>query len=477
LRARRNHPGLEELEDRCVPSTLSGFVYNDINDNGTQDSGEKGIASVSVTLTGKDSSGHSVNLSQKTASDGSFSFTNLAAGTYSLKETTPSGYIDGQATAGNLGGSAGLGTLSWIAIDGTDGTGYNFGELAKTAGWSAIQSNFNGTPIAAGSTLWFSSVMKVSGLSSTPVTLTVTNQTITYTVNGSNVTVDVPDSIITFSPTATQATTTFDTANNAWNTTLPMHFSGNGFLGAVAVPVTTQLPGGINPVTWQGQFTSNPTGISVNWQWATAVYTQFGSDYNSINVKPVDDNHASQYQNSDAAGTPEAFKQFVTGGARGGGGANATGSLSPTSSVTPPLTPPPAPPPVTSSPATLSGNFAFGPGSDGVTIPSPQGIVITLTGKDSNGNTVTRTATTDQFGNFIFYNVSPSDSNGYTVSYDSTAVALSNPGYVPNTATPGTDNTFTDGTPLGTNTAITHVVLGSGDNAINYDFTSMFVTG
>jgi hypothetical protein len=58
----------------------------------------------------------------------------------------------------------------------------------------------------------------------------------------------------------------------------------------------------------------------VQWQWAAAVYSQFGADYNSLGVKPVDDNCGSQYQNSDHAGTPENYKQFALGGARGGGG-------------------------------------------------------------------------------------------------------------------------------------------------------------
>ena len=54
----------------------------------------------------------------------------------------------------------------------------------------------------------------------------------------------------------------------------------------------------------------------------------FVSDYNLIGVKPVDDNHASVYQNSDHAGTPENFKMFVVGGATGGGGSNYTGGYS-----------------------------------------------------------------------------------------------------------------------------------------------------
>jgi hypothetical protein len=99
------------------------------------------------------------------------------------------------------------------------------------------------------------------------------------------------------------------------------------------LPVTTALPGGIDDVTWAGQFLSDTPGVSVNWKWAAAVYTTFSTDYNAVGVKPVDDNEASQYQNSDHAGTPEAFKPFVIGGARGGGRLQLTGSYSGTGSV------------------------------------------------------------------------------------------------------------------------------------------------
>ena len=79
---------------------------------------------------------------------------------------------------------------------------------------------------------------------------------------------------------------------------------------------------------WSGQFSSDTTGVTINWQWAAAVYGAFGADYSSLGVKPTDDNKASVYQNSDHAGTPEAFKSYVVGGARGGGGSNYTGSYS-----------------------------------------------------------------------------------------------------------------------------------------------------
>ena len=52
-----------------------------------------------------------------------------------------------------------------------------------------------------------------------------------------------------------------------------------------------------------------------------------------MGVKPCDDNKASQYQNSDHCGTPEAYKNYVIGGGCGGGGSNYTGSGSGTCST------------------------------------------------------------------------------------------------------------------------------------------------
>jgi hypothetical protein len=76
-------------------------------------------------------------------------------------------------------------------------------------------------------------------------------------------------------------------------------------------------------------------GVSLQWQWAAAAYTSFNSNNNALGVKPVDDNKASVYKNSDHAGTPENFKSKVTGGATGGGGSNYTGSYSGTVAVGP----------------------------------------------------------------------------------------------------------------------------------------------
>jgi hypothetical protein len=217
--------------------------------------------------------------------------------------------------------------------------------IACTPNPTSIQSNFNGTAIPGGHFIWFSSVLKVQGLpSGQSATVFFENQAITFTANGftyNTANAGMPDAQVTIDPSATQATTTFNTSifPRRWETKTRPNTAGNIFLSGYAFVnflfgQSGGLPGGINPVTWTGTFralTSVP--LTVHWQWSAAVYTTFSIDNTTLGVKPVDDNQASQYKNSDHAGTPENFKSFVTGGARGGGGSNYTGSLSATASV------------------------------------------------------------------------------------------------------------------------------------------------
>lgn len=201
---------------------------------------------------------------------------------------------------------------------------------------STIAANFNGTAIGSGDYLWFTSVLKPSGLGSNPVTIFVRNSAITFTANGTNYSVPVPDANIVFSPSTTTATTSFNASSDLWQTTVPSSgLAGNTLLDPTEFLPSGGLPGGIKNVTWTAGFATDTSGVTLNWQWSTAVYTSFSNNYKSLGVKPVDDNKASQYQNSDHAGTPENYKSYVTGGAMGGGGSNYTGSNSGTASVTP----------------------------------------------------------------------------------------------------------------------------------------------
>jgi hypothetical protein len=209
--------------------------------------------------------------------------------------------------------------------------------LAQTEAGSSITSNFNGTPIRAGDFIWFSSAIKVQGLESDAVTVGFTG-TISFSVNGALHVVPVPSAIVNLSPGVTVATTVY--CNGQWVTTVPLSgLAGNVFLDGVALraPTPGGFPGGIHDVTWQGMFFSVTPGLKIQWQWAAAVYRKadFSDDYNALGVKPVDDNRASTYQNADHAGTPENFRPYVVGGARGGGGSNFTGSYSGTAASVP----------------------------------------------------------------------------------------------------------------------------------------------
>ena len=106
---------------------------------------------------------------------------------------------------------------------------------------SVITSNFNGTAIAAGSTVWFNSVLKVSGLGAAPVTLDVVNGEIDFTANGTAYAVAVPNATITFTPGATTAATAFNAGANTWVTNAPSKVSGNVFLAGVALPTPAGL--------------------------------------------------------------------------------------------------------------------------------------------------------------------------------------------------------------------------------------------
>lgn len=198
---------------------------------------------------------------------------------------------------------------------------------------TGITSGFNGTPIAAGDYIWFNSVATIKPAKGT--TLYFSNQKIQFDVEGVPTNFSLPDSVITFDSNVSEATTTYDDFSG-WNTVVPAGYSGNVFLGGSLLYLPAGLPGGIKPVTWSGDMSGTAGGLSVNWKWGAAVYAGFPDDV-TLGVKPIDGNKFLSdplFKNSDHAGTPEGIKAYVVGGARGGGGANYTGSYSGTESKT-----------------------------------------------------------------------------------------------------------------------------------------------
>jgi VCBS repeat-containing protein len=123
---------------------LSGFVYFDANNNGVFDSDELGIGGVTIALTGsKASDSTSVNQTTKTASDGSYSFSGLAPGSYTLKETQPTLVTDGKDTAGSLGGTVTNDQIALTLTATAGSTGNNFGELGRSVSTISIRDFFS----------------------------------------------------------------------------------------------------------------------------------------------------------------------------------------------------------------------------------------------------------------------------------------------------------------------------------------------
>lgn len=127
---------------------VSGVVYRDANNDGAQAaSGEPGIAGVQVRLTGTDDQGNPVDKTATTGSDGAYSFSNLRPGTYAVRETQPTAYLDGKEKVGTPGGSATTNDqITGIQLTaGNSATGYLFGEqpradltLVQTPGLATI---------------------------------------------------------------------------------------------------------------------------------------------------------------------------------------------------------------------------------------------------------------------------------------------------------------------------------------------------
>ncbi len=217
-----------------------------------------------------------------------------------------------------------------------------------STGLAPITYNLSESSKNASEIVWFNSHFKLQGtLPTTDFTVLVTNGTIQFGTS----TLTVPNALITFSSSATCASTTFNTVANQWQTTLPLASAGHAdeiFAAGLAYVLPPSFPQNVQGVTWTANFTASVPSLQIQWQWGAANYlstdnkghvfpmTGGGPDYNAMMVDPGHNvTTCAGYNGGDHAGTPEnaTVKALVTGGGSGGGGSNWTGSWSSTGNL------------------------------------------------------------------------------------------------------------------------------------------------
>src|SRR6185295_3943564 len=121
---------ISKLETSCPTATCSGvigsYVWKDANGNGIQNTGELGIAGVTVQL----KKNGTVIATTTTSSSGYYQFTGLCAGTYTVViPTTPTGMTASPSVVGNDRSvdSNGSGTTVVLAANNTSDQTVDFG--------------------------------------------------------------------------------------------------------------------------------------------------------------------------------------------------------------------------------------------------------------------------------------------------------------------------------------------------------------
>jgi uncharacterized protein (DUF2141 family) len=125
---------LDDVSLTALPAgSITGTVFSDTNANGKLDSGEKGLSGETVYIdtkkTGVFATGDPTAV---TTSTGAYTFTDLAAGTYVVREKIPTGYKLTAPTAGDF---------SVTVVAGKIANGFAFADAPATASVSGTIFN------------------------------------------------------------------------------------------------------------------------------------------------------------------------------------------------------------------------------------------------------------------------------------------------------------------------------------------------
>jgi uncharacterized repeat protein (TIGR01451 family) len=431
--AQRNPSGYNFTE--IVNTGLSGFVYEDLNNNGQKDAGEPGIQGASVRLTGTDFDGNAVDVTVQTDGTGLYQFSvppSNPAG-YTLTQIQPTGYFDGKEHKGNAAGTQAAGNVVANSEANNSAQGYS------TAG----------NPVATGTTNTttdiITNVVLVEGQGQSQHNFgEIRPGTITGVVYvDSNGSVSKQGSEATL-PNVTVTLSGTDFLGNAVTRTVQTNASG------------TYSFGGLLPGDYSVQVANVPgyshTGASV--EGPNTLGTQYAPRTNDTpSITPVAGTAAG------GVVTPSVNTiRLGPGGLSQGNNFGERGS-------------------------DLSGRVCEDYNNDGICQtgePGISGVTITLSGTDAAGNVITRTAVTSGTGLWVINDVPAPNATGYTLEETQPAGFLDGrqslgsltPYAGGATTTPGS-TTPTDVTTAGVRDRMTGIVFTSASQGVNYDFAEV----
>ncbi|MBI2824818.1 MAG: carboxypeptidase regulatory-like domain-containing protein [Planctomycetia bacterium] len=150
-----------------LPSSLSGFVYDDLNLDNSQEGGEPGIGGVQLSLLEWNGSSYvATGLTTTTDANGAYRFENLLPAQYRVVETQPTGYFSIGAKAGTINGTT-VGAVTSpdiisdvVLLGGEDSVHNDFAEARPGRITGIVHADLNGDcvyqpgePLLAGVTI------------------------------------------------------------------------------------------------------------------------------------------------------------------------------------------------------------------------------------------------------------------------------------------------------------------------------------
>ncbi len=495
IQLRGGDAAIEYNFGEILPGSVAGKVFYDINNNGTQDTGEPAINNVTVTLTGTDYLGRTITpIVVQTNTTGDYIFPTVLPGTYTITETNPVGYLEGKLTVGTLAGTGSTNTVGNTSPNSTftgvvvkpqdAGTGYIFGEVAPSLS-GFVYDDLNDNGIKEGGEAGIPNViLTLSGcvsmtaqtdntgayrfgpLPACPAGYTVTQTQPTGYSDGKDtvgsvgglVANDIISGIVI--PGFTEATAyNFGEHNNGQtnltcstvtpgtrNIREPFNWTftvrNTTSVGAPVSRLTSTLPAGLELT---GIPTTNAAGGSCTGAaGGNAVACQLGYINGLASVTVTAPVRLTTFP---TGGTLTATSTVATDGADQIATDNSCNA------------------PVTVRQATLAGTVFEDPNNDGIKQSTEVGIAnvtLTLTGKDLYGNDVNVTKTTKSDGTYLFDALAPADATGYTVTETQ-----------PNLFADGKDTVGSVGGTASASDVVTGIRLLEGINATGYDFAEI----